>query len=205
MPQPLDHHEGKAVILKADNIDTDQIIPSREMKSVSREGLGQGLFAGWRYKTPEKREPNEGFVLNRPEAAGATILVSGRNFGCGSSREHAVWALAEYGFRAIIAESFGAIFYGNCLRNGILPIVLQDPASVPPWQGTPTVRVDLPAQRVTRADAPGWEGRFDIDAYPKTLLMEGLEPIDLTLRQDEAVERFLAEDRRLRPWIYSAA
>src|SRR5450631_3947374 len=108
------------------NIDTDAIIPSREMKKVSKVGLADGLFAGWRYRTPGSREENPDFVLNREPYRRARILLSGMNFGCGSSREHAVWALHEWGIRSIIAPSFGAIFHGNCVRNGILPVVLDN-------------------------------------------------------------------------------
>ena len=124
MPEPLKHHTGVVAVLMRDNIDTDQIIPSREMKTVSRSGLGQGLFAGWRYTNPATRTPNPGFVLNHEVQKAASILISGENFGCGSSREHAVWALQEFGFRVIIAKSFGEIFHGNCVRNGVLPITL---------------------------------------------------------------------------------
>ena len=110
------------------NVDTDAIIPSREMKSVSKSGLADGLFAGWRYREIGGRDPDPAFVLNRPEYAGARILLGGENFGCGSSREHAVWALVEFGIRAIVAPSFSPIFYGKCVRNGLLPIRL--PAEV---------------------------------------------------------------------------
>ena len=108
------------------NVDTDAIIPSREMKRVSKEGLGEGLFAGWRYTEPGSRNEDPDFILNREPWRQAQVLLSGANFGCGSSREHAVWALAEWGIRVIVAPSFGAIFYGNCMRNGILPIVLPE-------------------------------------------------------------------------------
>ena len=124
MPESLKQHTGVAAVLMRDNIDTDQIIPSREMKTVSRSGLGEGLFAGWRYTDPGTRTPNPDFVLNRAALKTASILISGENFGCGSSREHAVWALQEFGFRVIIAKSFGEIFHGNCIRNGVLPITL---------------------------------------------------------------------------------
>ena len=119
-------HQGIAAPLLRVNIDTDAIIPSREMRRVSKQGLGEGLFAGWRYldEDPDQRRPRPDFVLNRSEYANASILLSGDNFGCGSSREHAVWALVEYGFRAVIAPSFGSIFYGNAARNGLLPVRL---------------------------------------------------------------------------------
>jgi 3-isopropylmalate/(R)-2-methylmalate dehydratase small subunit len=204
MAEAFEIHEGLAVHLPADNVDTDQIIPSREMKSVSRTGLADGLFAGWRYEEPGGRTPRADFILNRDEARGASILISGRNFGCGSSREHAVWALAEYGFRVIIAQSFGAIFRGNCLRNGVLPIVL-DEAPLRPWAPVERLTIDLPAQTVTREDDPGWVGTFAIDPFPKTLLREGLDPIAHTLKFRDAIETHLDADMAARPWVYSAA
>jgi 3-isopropylmalate/(R)-2-methylmalate dehydratase small subunit len=194
-----------APLLRA-NVDTDAIIPSREMKAVSKTGLAAGLFAGWRYTEIGGREPNPDFVLNRPGYAGARILLGGENFGCGSSREHAVWALAEYGFRAVIAPSFSPIFYGNCVRNGIVPVKLpaeaiaalaaaveRDPA------GTP-LTVDLVRQRVTAPDGQAYE--FPIEAEAREMLLEGLDAIDLTLKQRAAIEGFLARDRAARPWIY---
>jgi 3-isopropylmalate/(R)-2-methylmalate dehydratase small subunit len=207
MPAPLVTHHGKAAVLMIDNVDTDQIIPSREMKTVSRDGLAEGLFAGWRYTAPGGREPNPDFVLNKPEKAGASILISGENFGCGSSREHAVWALVEYGIRVIIAKSFGEIFHGNCLRNGILPIVLKGP-DIPAdawWDGVETMTVHLSAQTVSRTDKPDWTGTFDIGNYPKQLLMKGLDPIALTLQDKAVIEAFFTRDVERRPWLYSAA
>ena len=207
MPAPLVNHHGKAAVLMIDNVDTDQIIPSREMKTVSRDGLAEGLFAGWRYTAPGGREPNLDFVLNKPGKTEASILISGENFGCGSSREHAVWALAEYGIRVIIAKSFGEIFHGNCLRNGILPIVLKG-ADVPEnawWDDVETLTIDLAAQTVTRADKPEWYGTFDIGEYPKQLLMKGLDPIALTLQDKAVIEAFFERDAERRPWLYSAA
>ena len=122
----FERHTGVAAAMLRGNVDTDAIIPSREMKRVSKDGLGEGLFAGWRYLEQGGREPNPDFVLNQPAYEETSILFSGPNFGCGSSREHAVWALAEFGIRAIIAPGFGAIFANNCVRNGLLPLVLED-------------------------------------------------------------------------------
>ncbi len=188
------------------NVDTDAIIPSREMKAVSKTGLAEGLFAGWRYTEIGGREPNPDFVLNRPGHAGARILLGGENFGCGSSREHAVWALAEYGFRAVIAPSFSPIFYGNCVRNGIVPVKLpaeaiaslaaaveRNPA------GTP-LTVDLVRQKVTSPGGPDHD--FPIEAEARDMLLEGLDAIDLTLKQRAEIEGFHARDRAARPWIY---
>jgi 3-isopropylmalate/(R)-2-methylmalate dehydratase small subunit len=193
-----------AAPLAIDNVDTDQIIPSREMKSVSRSGLADGLFAGWRYTRPADREPNPDFILNKPGFEAAQILVSGENFGCGSSREHAVWALAEYGIRAIVAKSFGDIFYTNCTRNGILPIVLPGAQVDSLLSAPPPVEltINLAAQTVT---APGFEASFDIKAFPKRLLQEGLDPIGLTKLNLPEITHFLQADRQARPWVYSTA
>jgi 3-isopropylmalate/(R)-2-methylmalate dehydratase small subunit len=185
-----------AAPLLRDNVDTDAIIPSREMKSTGKTGLAGGLFAGWRYLDAE-RTPNPEFVLNQPDFADARILASGVNFGCGSSREHAVWALAEYGVRCIIAESFAPIFHGNCIRNGIAPVMLEHQA-IAELAGQP-VDVDLAAQTVRCADRL-W--RFAIDAEAKAMLLEGLDAIDLSLKHRDAIADFHARDRQRRPWVY---
>ncbi|WAC22731.1 3-isopropylmalate dehydratase small subunit [Blastomonas sp. SL216] len=185
-----------AAPLLRDNVDTDAIIPSREMKSTGKTGLAGGLFAGWRYLDAE-RTPNPEFVLNQPEFADARILASGVNFGCGSSREHAVWALAEYGVRCIIAESFAPIFHGNCIRNGIAPVVLEHQA-IAALAGR-EVQVDLAAQTV-RSGKSHWT--FAIDAEAKAMLLEGLDAIDLSLKHRDAIADFRARDRQQRPWVY---
>lgn len=185
-----------AAPLLRDNVDTDAIIPSREMTSVGKTGLADGLFAGWRYR--QGREPEPGFVLNDPAYADAQILVSGANFGCGSSREHAAWALAEYGFRAIIAPSFNPIFRGNCVRNGIVPVVMEkagDLASAPQ-----PLTIDLPAQIVV--DAAEGAHAFAIDSEAKAMLIGGLDEIGLTLQRLDDISAYRADDRRERPWIY---
>jgi len=188
------------------NIDTDVIIPSREMKRVSKQGLGEGLFAGRRYTQPGGRDENPEFVLNRAPYRDAQILLSGSNFGCGSSREHAVWALAEWGIRAIIAPSFGAIFYGNCVRNGILPIVLDDQrvqeiaAMVEADPATNRITVDLENQQVI--DAGGKTNDFEISPTDREMLMEGLDGIAVTMKRDADILAFQARDRIKRPWIY---
>lgn len=207
MPEPFDVHEGVAVSLMRDNIDTDQIIPSREMKTVSRHGLADGLFAGWRYLDPDARLVNSDFVLNQCGSQQVSILISGENFGCGSSREHAVWALKEYGIRAILAKSFGEIFHGNCVRNGVLPIILKaDTIDVLASVDAPApLRVDLPKQIVSRVDEPGTEYTFDMDPFAKRLMVEGLDPISLTLTENAKIDAFFDGDRTRRPWVYSAA
>lgn len=186
-----------AVPLLRDNVDTDAIIPSREMKTTGRTGLAAGLFAPWRYSDVAARTPDPDFPLNRPAAQGAAILLGGANFGCGSSREHAVWALAEHGIRCVIAESFAPIFRGNCLRNGLLPVALPRAAIAPlGWQ---TVTVDLAAQTVA---AEGAVHPFAIEAEPREMLLGGLDVIALTLKSLPLIDAWTEADRRARPWVY---
>jgi 3-isopropylmalate/(R)-2-methylmalate dehydratase small subunit len=184
-----------AAPLLIDNVDTDAIIPSREMKSTGRTGLAEGLFAPWRYV--EGRVPNPDFVLNQSAYAGAEVIAGGSNFGCGSSREHAVWALAEYGIRAIIAPSFAPIFAANCIRNGLLPMVL--PAEVVAQIAGQSVAIDLAAQTLS---CGGATHAFAIDAEAKAMLLEGLDAIDLTLKFGAAIDAWTLTDRAARPWIY---
>jgi len=191
------------------NVDTDAIIPSREMKKVSKVGLSGGLFAGWRYTEPGGREPNTGFILNQEPYTKAELLLAGLNFGCGSSREHAVWALAEWGIRCIVAPSFGAIFYGNCVRNGILPVILDNEiveALANQVQADPAhnlIHVDLQACRLRAPD--GSEYSFEIAPADREMLLEGLDSIDVTQKRDDEILAFQARDRLRRPWIYLQA
>jgi 3-isopropylmalate/(R)-2-methylmalate dehydratase small subunit len=179
--------------LPRDNIDTDTIIPSREMRSTGKTGLADGLFAPWRYTDATARVTNPDFVLNQPEYRGAQILSSGANFGCGSSREHAVWALAEYGIRCIVAESFAPIFSNNCVRNGLAPVVL--PRAVIGTLAGGTANVDLARQTVNGH-------HFDIEPEAKMMLLDGLDAIDMTLKHHDAITRWQEADRAMRPWIY---
>lgn len=200
--------DGVCVPLLIDNVDTDQIIPSREMKRVSKHGLGEGLFAGSRYLYEGKNKvgTNSEFVLNKPEFSGASILLSGRNFGCGSSREHAVWALHDFGIRAVIAESFGRIFRINCARNGLLALELpaeavatlaQQTAIDPPSR---RVSIDLSSREVT---APAGDVfKFSTDESDRRMLMLGLDYIDYSLQYAADIDAFKEKDRRLRPWAY---
>ncbi|WP_067106888.1 3-isopropylmalate dehydratase small subunit [Sphingopyxis granuli] len=185
-----------AAPLIRDNIDTDAIIPSREMKSIGKTGLADGLFAGWRYTAIGSREPDPSFILNDPRYAGAQILLAGANVGCGSSREHAVWALAEYGFRAIVAASFNPIFRGNCVRNGIVPVEID--AMLIDADGP--ITIDLPRQTLTSAS--GRDIAFAIDAEAKAMLIGGLDAIDMTLTRAAEIARFREADRNRRPWAY---
>jgi 3-isopropylmalate/(R)-2-methylmalate dehydratase small subunit len=186
-----------AMPLRRDNIDTDFIIPSREIKAVSKQGLSDGLFADWRYRSPNTREPNPDFILNDPAYKEAKILMGGSNFGCGSSREQAVWALCEYGFRAIIAVSFNPIFRRNCIRNGVLPIEL-DPAPIA--AAGRYLTIDLRLQTVTSKPGPSWT--FVIDAESKTILLNGYDEIDITQQKAAAIARFRADDRACHPWLH---
>jgi len=188
------------------NVDTDAIIPSREMKKVSKTGLADGLFAGWRYQAPGSREEDPEFVLNKEPYRHARILLSGLNFGCGSSREHAVWALHEWGVRAIIAPGFGGIFYSNCVRNGSLPVVLDNAAVehiaalVAPNPAKNMVTVNLESRTVTAPD--GTSHAFSIAPADRDMLLEGLDAIALTMKRDDEILAFQGRDRLRRPWIY---
>ena len=184
--EPFITHTGRVVPLRRTNVDTDQIIPAVWLKRVSRTGFGEGLFAAWR-EDPE-------FVLNQPQYAGATVLVAGTDFGTGSSREHAVWALTDYGFRVVIAPRFGDIFRGNATKAGLLPVVLpadtvaalQDMAETDP---AAEVTVDLDA-RVVRYGPGQAQAPFEIDDYTRWRLMEGLDDIGLTLRHADEITAF---------------
>jgi 3-isopropylmalate/(R)-2-methylmalate dehydratase small subunit len=189
--QPFISHTGRVAALRRANIDTDQIIPKQFLKRIERSGFGPFLFHDWRYLADGRPDPE--FELNRPEARGATVLLAGANFGCGSSREHAPWALADFGFRAIIAPSFADIFYGNCYQNGLLPVVLPEPAMDElfrrcEWTHDYELTIDLAAQSVR--DAGGLEVRFEIDQYRREMLMQGLDEIGRTLLHEPRIAAF---------------
>lgn len=172
------------VVLPVDNIDTDQIIPARYLKGTSRSGLGQVLFADWRYDGQGR--PKADFVLNRPEAKGAEVLVAGDNFGCGSSREHAPWALVDAGFRAVISTSIADIFSNNALKNGLLPIVVEPAVHrrLLAQPGAP-VTVDLEAQAVTLPD--GTRAKFEVEPFARYCLLDGVDELTFLLGQAEAI------------------
>lgn len=195
---------SRMVALPVDNIDTDQIIPARFLKTVTKEGLGAQLFYDWRYDAEGRPRPD--FILNQPRAQGAQILLAGDNFGCGSSREHAPWALLEYGFRCVIAPSFGDIFYNNCLKNGLLPVVLteqevdglfHDCAAQPGFR----LVVDLERQTVSTTDGAKTY-RFEIAPSPKYALLNGLDEIGLTLRHADKIRAFEERRRAELPWLF---
>jgi len=204
-------HQGLVAPMDRDNVDTDAIIPKQFLKSIARSGFGPNLFDEWRYldkgepgQDPASRKPNPDFVLNLPRYAGASILLARSNFGCGSSREHAPWALGPYGCRALIAPSFADIFFNNCFKNGILPIVLPTAQvarlfdEVAAFAGY-RLTIDLPRQVVVQAD--GTELPFDVQAFRKHCLVNGLDDIGLTLRHADKIRAFEAERLARMPWL----
>jgi 3-isopropylmalate/(R)-2-methylmalate dehydratase small subunit len=188
--QPFRIHTGLVAVLDRPNVDTDQIIPKQFLKRVERTGFGQFLFYDWRFLSEGRLNP--AFPLNEPRFIGASILIAGKNFGCGSSREHAPWALADYGFRAIIAPSFADIFANNCMKNGMLPVTLTQHevtefmrrAETEGYQAT----VDLEKKLVT--DDQGFSAAFEISDFQRHCLMEGLDDIGLTLRHQSEIDAF---------------
>ncbi|MEU5839427.1 3-isopropylmalate dehydratase small subunit [Streptomyces diacarni] len=191
-------HTGRAVPLRRSNVDTDQIIPAHWLKKVTRDGFEDGLFEAWR-KDPD-------FVLNQPAHQGATVLVAGSDFGTGSSREHAVWALQNYGFKAVISSRFADIFRGNSLKNGLLTVVLPQETVDALWELTeaePTaeVTVDLVNRKVV---APGVEADFELDENARWRLLEGLDDISLTLKNEEAIAEFEASRAAFKPRTLAA-
>ena len=201
--QPFARHRGVAAPLLRDNVDTDAIIPSREMRA-SKRGLGAGLFANWRYADVDKRLPAPQFVLNLPAYAGASILLGGANFGCGSSREHAAWALRDFGIRALFAPSFGAIFRKNCIANGLLAATLPaaDLAALVEWvEAAPRTNqptIDLAAGTV---HARGREFAFDIGTAARMRLLRGMDAIAYTLAAEARIDAFERARFAACPWV----
>ena len=207
-------HTGLVAPLDRANVDTDQIIPKQFLKSIKRTGFGPNLFDEWRYldegypgQDNSQRPINQDFVLNQARYQGASVLLAQENFGCGSSREHAPWALDEYGFRCVIAPSFADIFYNNSFKNGLLPIVLEQAEvdalfeqvfAEPGYQLT----VDLEAQTVTRPDGVSYS--FEVDAFRKHCLLNGLDDIGLTLQDEATIKDFEAKHQAAQPWLFGA-
>lgn len=197
--------EGVAAPMMRPNIDTDAIIPSREMKRVSKLGLGEGMFADERYVATGSRELNPDFVLNKLDYAGTSIILAGNNFGCGSSREHAVWALKDYGIRAVIAPDFGAIFANNCVRNGVLaaPLAQDRVEAIAAWVAedpqTNQVVIDLEAQEIQAGEL---REAFSIADGARRMLLEGLDAIALTQQHSAAIAAFEQRRQESRPWLY---
>lgn len=206
-------HQGLVVPLDRPNVDTDAIIPKQYLKSVKRAGFGPNLFDDWRYLDPgdlsidnSTRRPDPGFVLNNKRYHGATILLGRENFGCGSSREHAVWALTDYGIRAVIAPSFADIFFNNSFKNGLLPITLDEKVVEQLFveeEGAEDgyqLQIDLDGQTVT---TPGGESfRFDIDAFRKQRLLNGLDDIGLTLQHQDEIRSYQEQRKSDAPWLF---
>jgi 3-isopropylmalate/(R)-2-methylmalate dehydratase small subunit len=191
--EPVIRVHSKTVVLPASNIDTDQIIPARFLTTTTKQGLGRQLFADWRYQADGS--PNPGFALNRPEARGAQVLVAGRNFGCGSSREHAPWALLDFGFRAVISTEIADIFRGNSLKNGLLPIVVDDATSR--WlldNPGALVDIDLGAARLTLPT--GVSCTFAVEAFARHCLMNGIDELGYLRSRLNDIERFEAARSR---------
>jgi 3-isopropylmalate/(R)-2-methylmalate dehydratase small subunit len=204
-------HQGLVAPLDRDNVDTDAIIPKQFLKSIKKTGFGPNLFDEWRYldhgepgMNPASRKPNPDFVLNQPRYAGASVLLARQNFGCGSSREHAPWAIQQYGFRALIAPSYADIFFNNCFKNGLLPIVLPEStvaalfdevAAFPGFQLT----VDLPRQVIVKPG--GEEIAFDVQPFRKYCLLNGFDDIGLTLRHKDKIQTFEANRLAAKPWL----
>jgi 3-isopropylmalate/(R)-2-methylmalate dehydratase small subunit len=204
-------HKGLVAPMDRENVDTDAIIPKQFLKSIHRSGFGPNLFDAWRYldpgepgQDPASRKPNPDFVLNQPRYAGASVLLARRNFGCGSSREHAPWALQQYGFRVLIAPSYADIFFNNCFKNGLLPVVLADELvaklfdEVKAFHGY-ELTIDLPRQVVQRAD--GSELPFEVEPFRKYCLVNGFDDIGLTLRHADKIRAFEAERLARQPWL----
>jgi 3-isopropylmalate/(R)-2-methylmalate dehydratase small subunit len=207
-------HSGLVAPLDRANVDTDQIIPKQFLKSIKRSGFGQNLFDEWRYldvgqpgQDCSNRPLNQDFVLNFARYQGASVLLARENFGCGSSREHAPWALEEYGFRSVIAPSYADIFFNNSFKNGMLPIVLSEAEVDELFQQCEATEgyqlsVDLAAQTVIRPDGKVYH--FEVDAFRKHCLLNGLDDIGLTLQEGEAIAAFEAKHRQSQPWLFGA-
>ncbi len=204
-------HKGLVAPMDRENVDTDAIIPKQFLKSIQRSGFGPNLFDEWRYldkgepgQDPNSRKPNPDFVLNQPRYAGASVLLSRRNFGCGSSREHAPWALDQFGFRALIAPSYADIFFNNCFKNGLLPIQLPEAQvaqlfdEVKGFVGY-ALTIDLPRQVIVKPD--GSELPFEVEAFRKFCLLNGFDDIGLTLRHADKIRVFEAERLARMPWL----
>jgi 3-isopropylmalate/(R)-2-methylmalate dehydratase small subunit len=209
--QKFNVHKGLVAPIDRENVDTDAIIPKQFLKSIRKTGFGPNLFDAWRYldhgepgQDPATRKPNPDFILNQPRYQGASILLARKNFGCGSSREHAPWALDQFGFRAIIAPSYADIFFNNCFKNGLLPIVLpelqvaqlfDEVYAFPGYQLT----IDLERQVVVKAQ--GQELAFDVQPFRKFCLTNGFDDIGLTLRQSDKIKAFEAQRLAQKPWL----
>ena len=215
--EPFIRHEGVVLPLDRVNVDTDAIIPKQYLQSTARSGYGPFLFDSWRYLDPghlgmdtSQRRLNPDFIMNEPRYAGASILLARNNFGCGSSREHAVWALLDAGFRAVIAPSFGDIFYNNCFQNGLLPAIVTeaDCEALFSWalhetSASPRLLVDLQEATIRRGDGGGQPLHFAIEPFRRQALLRGLDAIGETLARSERIAAFEARHREVMPWLFA--
>ena len=204
-------HKGLVAPMDRENVDTDAIIPKQFLKSIQKSGFGQNLFDAWRYldagypgQDPSSRRPNPDFVLNHARFKGASVLLARKNFGCGSSREHAPWAIDQYGFRALIAPSYADIFFNNCFKNGLLPIVLPEAQVAQLFDEVAAfigyeLTIDLERQVVVKPD--GTELAFDVQPFRKFCLLNGFDDIGLTLRHADKIRAFEAERLLKKPWL----
>ena len=202
-------HKGLVVPLDRSNIDTDAIIPKQYLKSVKKSGFGPTLFDDWRYKKAgepgmdhSQREINQDFVLNQPQYQGASVLLARENFGCGSSREHAVWALTDYGIRAVITPSYADIFFNNSFKNGLLPVVLAEAIVEQLFQAVEagyTLTIDLQQQKVITPSGQAFS--FEVDAFRKHCMLNGLDDIGLTLQHADEIRAYEAKHRQEAPWL----
>jgi 3-isopropylmalate/(R)-2-methylmalate dehydratase small subunit len=210
--KPLNQHQGIVAPMDRANVDTDAIIPKQFLKSIKRSGFGPHLFDAWRYEDEgqpgvdcSKRPLRKDFVLNQPRYKGASILVARRNFGCGSSREHAPWALEDYGFRVVIAPSYADIFFNNCFKNGVLPIVLSEDDVEQIFQMIAAnegfqLKIDLPAQTVSSVDGQ-FSRKFDVEPFRKHCLINGLDDIGLTLQHADKIKAYETKRIAAKPWL----
>ena len=205
-------HQGLVAPMDRENVDTDAIIPKQFLKSIRKTGFGPNLFDEWRYLdqpgqpgVPESaRKPNPDFVLNQPRYAGASVLLARKNFGCGSSREHAPWAIEQYGFRALIAPSYADIFFNNCFKNGLLPIVLPEATVAQLFdevQAFPGYQLTVDLERQVVVKPQGEEIPFDVQPFRKYCLLNGLDDIGLTLRHKDKIAAYEAERLATKPWL----
>ncbi|MBX7057241.1 MAG: 3-isopropylmalate dehydratase small subunit [Leptospirales bacterium] len=203
----LQKHQGLALPLNRSDVDTDQIIPKQFLKKIERTGFGVHLFHDWRFLDDEGLKPNPEFVLNQQRYQGASVLVAGDNFGCGSSREHAPWALEDYGFRIVVAPSFADIFYGNCIKNGMLPVRLPaaDVQSIMNWvEANPGAEIAVDLEKLElRAGADVYN--FEIDLFHQKCLLNGWDDIGLTLTRSAEIDRFESDYRAKRPYYAEMA
>ena len=201
--QPITQYTGKVVPLFNDNIDTDQIIPKVHLKRITKTGFGPFAFDEWRYLPDGSDNPD--FNLNKPKYKGASILITGDNFGCGSSREHAPWALNEYGFRTVIAPSFADIFFNNCFKNGMLPVILPEETVEQLFKECAAnegyqLTIDLAAQEVRTPTGEAF--KFEVDPFRKHCLLNGLDDIGLTLQNADAIRAYEEKTKQVRPWVF---